>query len=178
MFAVIKTGGKQYRVAEDDTIAVEKLPGNPGDMVELKDVLLIGEEGKAPTIGTPVIEKASVFALVVDQTRADKIIVFKKHRRKNYRRKKGHRQDQTVLRIAGISPTGTPPAKKAVKAKPAAKPESGPAAEGKVETESKPQVEVEAKVKAKAKAAPKEKTKTKAKAKTKTKAKAKTKGKK
>ncbi len=174
MFAVIKTGGKQYRVAENDTIAVEKLAGNPGDMVEIKDVLLIGEDGKAPTVGTPIIEKASVFALLVDQNRADKIIVFKKNRRKNYRRKKGHRQHQSVLRIAGISPTGTPPAKKAAKAKPEAKPET----EVKAEAEPKPKPKVEAKAKAAPQAEPKKKTKTKAKAKTKTKAKAKTKGKK
>jgi len=167
MFAVIKTGGKQYRVAENEIISVEKLPGNPGDLVELKDVLLIGEDGKTPTVGTPVIDKAAVFAEVVDQTRADKIIVFKKKRRQNYRRKKGHRQDQTVLRISGISPTGTPPAKKAAPAKPEAKPET--------EAQAKP--ETAPKTKAKAKAAPKEKAKSKAKPKAKAKTKSKTKGK-
>jgi len=109
MFAVIKTGGKQYRVVKDDRIVVEKLNGEPGSMVEFNDVLMIGESGKVPTIGLPRLDKAAVFAEVLEQGRADKIIVFKKKRRKNYRRTKGHRQDQTVLRIIDVSPTGTKP---------------------------------------------------------------------
>ena len=120
MFAVIKTGGKQYRVAKDDKIVVEKLVGESGAMVEFNEVLMIGEAGKATTVGTPVIEKAAVFAEVLEQSRADKIIVFKKKRRKNYRRTRGHRQDQTVLRILDVSPTGTKP-KAPAKAKAAPK---------------------------------------------------------
>ena len=108
MFAVIRTGGKQYRVAKDDTIVVEKLAGDPGTMVELSEVLMIGS-GKSASIGSPLVDKAAVFAEVVEQSRADKIIVFKKHRRKNYRRTRGHRQQQTVLRILDVSPTGAKP---------------------------------------------------------------------
>ena len=133
MFAVIRTGGKQYRVAKDDTIVVEKLAGDPGTMVELSEVLMIGS-CKSASIGSPIVDKAAVFAEVVEQSRADKIIVFKKHRRKNYRRTRGHRQQQTVLRILDVSPTGAKPkavakAKAApqgtpkVTPKPAAKPE-------------------------------------------------------
>ena len=130
MFAVIRTGGKQYRVAKDDKIVVEKLTGEPGAMVELADVLMIGGDGKAPTVGSPVIDKAAVFAEVVEQSRADKIIVFKKHRRKNYRRTRGHRQEQTVLRIVDVSPTGTGP-KAGAKAKAAPKTDTKPKAEPK-----------------------------------------------
>ena len=130
MFAVIRTGGKQYRVAKDDKIVVEKLTGEPGAMVELADVLMIGGDGKAPTVGSPVIDKAAVFAEVVEQSRADKIIVFKKHRRKNYRRTHGHRQEQTVLRIVDVSPTGTR-AKAGAKAKAAPKTDTKPKAEPK-----------------------------------------------
>src|ERR1700746_2762367 len=98
MFAVIRTGGKQYRVAKDDVISVEKLAAEPGATIELGEVLMIGEGAEVAT-GTPLIDGASVSATVVEQTRAAKIIVFKKKRRHNYRRKKGHRQNQTVLRI-------------------------------------------------------------------------------
>ena len=109
MFAVIKTGGKQYRVAKDDYVVVEKIVGEAGDVVSLDTVLMIGGDGKAPTVGMPLVDKAAVFAEVVEQGRADKIIVFKKKRRQNYRRKAGHRQDQTVLRIVEVSPTGAKP---------------------------------------------------------------------
>ena len=105
MFAVIRTGGKQYRVAKDDVISVEKLVAEPGAAVEFSEVLMIGE-GAEVTTGTPLIEGASVSATVVEQTRAPKIIVFKKKRRHNYRRKKGHRQHQTVLRITEIRSAG------------------------------------------------------------------------
>jgi large subunit ribosomal protein L21 len=105
MFAVIRTGGKQYRVAKDDVISVEKLAGEPGATVELAEVLMIGEGAEVAT-GTPLLEGASVAATVVEQTRGPKIIVFKKKRRHNYRRKKGHRQQQTVLRIAEIRGAG------------------------------------------------------------------------
>lgn len=101
MFAVIRTGGKQYRVAKDDVISVEKLAAEPGATIELTDVLMLGEGADVAT-GAPMLDGASVSATVVEQTRAKKIIVFKKKRRHNYRRKKGHRQHQTVLRITEI----------------------------------------------------------------------------
>jgi len=163
MFAVIKTGGKQYRVAQDDVITVETVAGAPGELVELKNVLMIGGEGQEPTVGAPLVEKAAVFAEVVEQTRGEKIIVFKKKRRKHYRRKTGHRQNLTVLRIAAISPTGEKPAVSAkapakAKAKPAAKAE-----EGEVEAAAKPAKKpAKAKAAAKPKAAPKKEAKPKA----------------
>jgi len=107
MFAVIRTGGKQYKVAQDDVISVEKLAGEPGAAIELAEVLMIGEGAEVAT-GTPLLEGALVSATVVGQSRAPKIIVFKKQRRKNYRRKKGHRQHQTVLRITAIRGAGGP----------------------------------------------------------------------
>jgi large subunit ribosomal protein L21 len=103
MFAVIRTGGKQYKVAKDDVISVEKLVGEPGATVELGDVLMIGEGAEVST-GAPLVAGASVSATLVEHRRADKIIVFKKKRRQNYRRKNGHRQHQTVLRITEIRP--------------------------------------------------------------------------
>ena len=102
MFAVIRTGGKQYTVAQGDVIAVEKLPGEPGATIELPEVLMVGE-GAGAKAGAPLVAGASVSAELVEQRRADKIIVFKKKRRHNYRRKNGHRQYQTVLRITGIN---------------------------------------------------------------------------
>ncbi|HTV44072.1 MAG TPA: 50S ribosomal protein L21 [Stellaceae bacterium] len=103
MFAVIRTGGKQYKVAKDDLITVEKLAGEPGDAVAFDQVLIIGD-GAEITTGAPLVAGATVGATVVEQSRAAKIIVFKKKRRHNYRRKKGHRQYQTVLRITDITP--------------------------------------------------------------------------
>ncbi len=152
MFAVIRTGGKQYRVAKDDTIVVEKLAGEPGAMVEFSDVLMIGGDGKAPKVGVPIVDKAAVFAEVLEQSRADKIIVFKKNRRKNYRRKRGHRQDQTVLRILDVSLTGVKP-KAAAKAKAAPKTEAK--AKPKTETKEKTKAPAKKETKAKPKAAPK-----------------------
>ncbi len=151
MFAVIRTGGKQYRVAKDDIIVVEKLLGEPGSQVELSEVLMIGGDGKSPTIGAPMVEKAAVFAEIVEQSRGDKIIVFKKHRRKNYRRTRGHRQDQTVLRIVGVSPTGAKP-----KAAPKAEAKVAPKPEKK-ETKAAPEPAKKEPVKKQAKA-PKEDT--------------------
>jgi large subunit ribosomal protein L21 len=101
MFAVIRTGGKQYRVAKDDIISVEKLAGEPGAAIELAEVLMIGDGAEVAT-GAPLLAGASVSATIVEQGRAAKIIVFKKKRRHNYRRKKGHRQQQTVLRVTEI----------------------------------------------------------------------------
>jgi len=101
MYAVIKTGGKQYKVAKNDVILVERLPGEAGASIELDEVLLVGDE-KGQTVGAPTVEGAHVAATVLEQTRGDKIIVFKKKRRQNYRRKAGHRQDLTALRITDI----------------------------------------------------------------------------
>jgi len=102
MFAVLKTGGKQYRVAPDDVIRVEKIAGEAGASVELGDVLMIGAEDGAITIGAPLVEGARIAAEIVEQTRGEKVIAFKKRRRQNSRRKRGHRQELTVLRITGI----------------------------------------------------------------------------
>jgi large subunit ribosomal protein L21 len=102
MFAVIKTGGKQYKVAKDDVIVVEKLLGEAGAKIALDEVLLVGGEGDAK-VGAPMVAGASVAAEIVEQTRGDKVIIFKKKRRKNHRRKNGHRQDLTVLRITDIN---------------------------------------------------------------------------
>lgn len=101
MFAVIRTGGKQYKVQKDDKIKVEKLDGKAGDSLKIDDVLFISD-GKKATIGDPVVKGATVTVKVLEQTRNDKIIVFKKKRRQNYRRKKGHRQDVTVLQVVDI----------------------------------------------------------------------------
>ena len=101
MFAVIRTGGKQYKVALQDVIAVERLDGEPGATIDLGEVLMVGD-GAIVATGTPLVAGASVSAELVEQRRADKIIVFKKKRRHNYRRKNGHRQHQTVLRITEI----------------------------------------------------------------------------
>ena len=101
MFAVIKTGGKQYRVSEGDVIRVEKLAGGVGDSVEFDEVLMVG--GEKVAVGTPTVTGAKVSAEIVAQDRAKKIIVFKKKRRKNYRRKYGHRQPYTELKITGVS---------------------------------------------------------------------------
>ena len=105
MFAVIRTGGKQYKVASGDVIAVEKLAGDPGATVELAEVLMVGD-GAAISTGTPLVAGATVSAELIEHRRADKIIVFKKKRRQNYRRKNGHRQHQTVLRITEIRAGG------------------------------------------------------------------------
>jgi len=102
MFAVIKTGGKQYKVAKDDVIEVEKIDLEAGKPVELGEVLMLSDGGKVE-VGAPFLSGAKVSAEVVEQTRGDKVIIFKKKRRKNYRRKKGHRQDLTVLKITGIA---------------------------------------------------------------------------
>ena len=106
-----RTGGKQYRVSKDDVIEIERLEGKVGDKVKFDEVLLLGEDGKAPKIGAPTVSGASVVAEVVEQTRADKVTVIKFKRRKNYHRTKGHRQHHTVLKITGIA------AKAAAKAK-------------------------------------------------------------
>ena len=124
MYAVVKTGGKQYRVTKDDTILVEKLDANEGQTVTLSDVMLLGDGDKV-TVGNPVVADASVEAQVVSQTRGPKIIIFRRKRRKNHRRTQGHRQDLTLLKITDINTSG----KKAAPAmKTAAKAEAKPAA--------------------------------------------------
>ncbi|HVY12939.1 MAG TPA: 50S ribosomal protein L21 [Alphaproteobacteria bacterium] len=102
MYAVIQSGGKQYKVASGDVVRVEKLEAEKGKTVQLADVLAIGEGDKL-SFGNPLIKGASVSAEVVGHEKTDKVIVFKKKRRQNYRRKKGHRQNVTVLKITGIS---------------------------------------------------------------------------
>ncbi|HYB90911.1 MAG TPA: 50S ribosomal protein L21 [Candidatus Binataceae bacterium] len=100
MYAIVKTGGKQYRVGPGDQITVERIAGDVGAEVSLTDVLAIG--GETPKIGTPNVPNASVRAKIVQQPRGTKVLVFKKKRRKNYRRKRGHRQELTVLKIEEI----------------------------------------------------------------------------
>ena len=102
MYAVIKTGGKQYKVASGDVIRVERLEAAKGDTVALGEVLMLDDEA-GTEIGSPTVAGASVSAEVVDQVKADKVIIFKKNRRHNYRRKRGHRQKLTALKITGIN---------------------------------------------------------------------------
>ena len=105
MFAVIRTGGKQYRVMHNDVLKVEKLPGTAGETITFTDVLAVGSTA-GTTIGAPLVPGATVTATVIAQDRLEKIIIFKKRRRQNSRRKNGHRQHVTVLRVAGISADG------------------------------------------------------------------------
>ncbi|AVX05555.1 50S ribosomal protein L21 [Maritalea myrionectae] len=122
MFAVIKTGGKQYKVAADDVLNVEKLDAEAGDTVTFDQVLMVGAEGDV-TIGAPLVDGASVVAELVEQKRDKKIVIFKKKRRQNYRRKNGHRQHLSVVRITDILTGGAKPkaTKKAAPKKEAAK---------------------------------------------------------
>ena len=101
MYAVIKTGGKQYRVAENDVIVIERLEGAAGSTLEFSEVLMIGGSG-ATQVGTPLVSGAKVTGDIVEQTRGPTVIDLKKRRRKNSRRKRGHRQDLTKVRITGI----------------------------------------------------------------------------
>ena len=101
MYAVIKTGGKQYRVSKDDVLTIERLPGDAGGKIEFDEVLMVGS-GASVKVGTPTVAGAKVTAELVEQTRGPKLIAFKKRRRKNSRRKKGHRQDLTTVRIKDI----------------------------------------------------------------------------
>ena len=101
MFAVVKTGGKQYRITKGDTIKVEKLTGEIGDKIELSDVLMVAD-GDNVQVGRPCVEGARVQAEIVDQGRHRKITIFKMRRRKNYRRKMGHRQPFTAIKILDI----------------------------------------------------------------------------
>ena len=119
MYAVIRSGGKQYKVSKDDVISVEKLIGETGDKINLNEVRMIGGKGD-PIVGDPIIQGAVVNAEVIEQTRAKKIIVFKKKRRHNYRRKNGHQQHLTMLKIVDIKEKET---KKAAAVKTDAAPE-------------------------------------------------------
>ena len=105
MYAVVKTGGKQYRVQKEDIVLVEKLNANDGDQLVLSNVLMVGD-GKKVTLGTPLINDAAVMAQVIRQTRGPKITMIYKRRRKNSRRKQGHKQDLTLLKIIDIAETG------------------------------------------------------------------------
>jgi large subunit ribosomal protein L21 len=105
MFAVIRTGGKQYRVTPNAVLKVEKLDAEAGGTVTFTDVLAVGVDGNL-TLGSPIVTDASVTATVIAQDRLDKVIIFKKRRRQNSRRRNGHRQHVTVLRIGGISANG------------------------------------------------------------------------
>jgi large subunit ribosomal protein L21 len=122
MYAVLKTGGKQYKVAENDIIIVEKLVAEAGSKINLDEVLMIGD-GETSTVGAPTVVGATVTAEVLEQKRGKKVIIFKKKRRQNYRRTRGHRQELTVLRITDILADGK---KKASKAKAKAKVEETP----------------------------------------------------
>ena len=153
MFAVIKTGGKQYRVAAEDKLKVEKVAGEPGEIIQFGDVLVVG--GDSVTLGTPTVSGASVAAEVLDQGRGPKVIAFKKRRRKNSRRKRGHRQEFTLVRITEILTDG---AKPTIGARPKRepKPAAAPEAEGQTtEAGEAPAAKTKAKPAAKAKAAKK-----------------------
>ncbi|WP_438996454.1 50S ribosomal protein L21 [Candidatus Puniceispirillum sp.] len=102
MYALVKTGGKQYRVAKDDTILVERIAAEEGDQVVLDNIIMLGDGDKV-TVGTPNVEGAGVSATVMRQTRGPKIIIFRRKRRKNHRRTQGHRQDLTLLKINDIA---------------------------------------------------------------------------
>ncbi len=136
MYAVFKTGGKQYRVQKEDIVLVEKLNANDGDQLVLSDVLMVGD-GKKVTLGTPLVNDAAVMAQVIRQTRGPKITIIYKRRRKNSRRKQGHKQDLTLLKIIDIAETG---GSKLSPKKAAAK-----TTEKKTKVESKPKTESKSK---------------------------------
>ncbi|MDJ0613829.1 MAG: 50S ribosomal protein L21 [Rhizobiaceae bacterium] len=152
MFAVVKTGGKQYRVVAEDVLKIEKVAGEAGDFVELSDVLMVGEGGNI-TAGAPLVEGACVSAEIVSQGRTRKIIAFKKRRRQNSRRTIGHRQHLTTVRIAEILTDGKKPSKKAAPKKAAPAKEEKAAAPAKEAKKEAPKKEAAPK-KEEAKAAP------------------------
>ena len=149
MYALVRTGGKQYRVAKDDTILVERIAADEGAEVILDDVVMLGDGDKI-TIGTPRVEGAAVSATVVSQTRGPKIIIFRRKRRKNHRRTQGHRQDLTLLKINAIAEDGKSLKPKAAPAKKAAAKE-----EAALKAAAKKAAAKKAAPKAEAKAAPK-----------------------
>ena len=152
MFAVIRTGGKQYRVVAEDVLKVDKVAGNPGEIIQFGEVLVVG--GDNVTLGAPTVAGASVAAEVLDQARGAKVIAFKKRRRKNSRRKRGHRQDFTLVRITEILTDGKQPTKTA-RPKPERKPKPEPAKAEGAAAEDRPAAKEPAKPKAKAKPAKK-----------------------
>ena len=161
MYAVVKTGGKQYRVEKEDVVLVEKLNANDGDQLLLSDVLMIGDAKKV-TLGTPLVNDAAVMAQVIRQTRGPKITMIYKRRRKNSRRKQGHKQDLTLLKIIDIAETGG--SKLSPKKATAKSTEKKIKVEAKPKTESQPKVveeKVKKEVKAKSTASKKTETKTK-----------------
>jgi len=133
MFAVIKTGGKQYRVAAEDVIRVDRVNGQPGEIIEFGEVLVVG--GDTPQIGVPTVSGATVAGEVLQHTRGDKVIAFKKRRRKNSRRKRGYRHEFSVVRITEILTGGAKPSKTAA---PRPKREAKPKAEAEATAEAKP----------------------------------------
>jgi large subunit ribosomal protein L21 len=140
MFAVIKAGGKQYRVAPEDVIRIDRVSGEPGQIVEFGEVLVLG--GDSPQLGMPTIAGATVAGEVLQHTRGDKVIAFKKRRRKNSRRKRGYRHEFSVIRITEILTDGAKPSKEAKprpkrEAKPKAEAEAAPAAEAKPAAKTK-----------------------------------------
>ena len=136
MYAVIKTGGKQYRVAAEDKIEIERLPGIAGDIVQFTDVLMVANNGSID-VGAPFVAGATVAAEILGQVRGPKVIIFKKHRRKHFRRKNGHRQELTSVRITEILTGGAKPGKAAAKPKRARKPKATEATEATAEAAEK-----------------------------------------
>jgi large subunit ribosomal protein L21 len=129
MFAVLKTGGKQYKVAKDDIIHVERLPGEAGAQVLFDQILLVGE-GADATAGAPLVAGATVAGTLLEQVLADKVIIFKKRRRHNYRRKRGHRQPLSLVRIDEILTDGAKPSPRKEAAPKQAKPKAAPRDDG------------------------------------------------
>src|SRR5437868_7365849 len=159
MFAVIKAGGKQYRVAEDQVLKVEGVKGEPGTILQRGDVIMLG--GDTPHLGSPMVEGASVAAEIISHGRGPKVIAFKKRRRKNSRRKRGHRQDFVLIRISeilteGAKPTKGPKPKPEPKAKPA---ENDGDQDGETKPKAKKKPAKKPAARAKAKPAAKEKSK-------------------
>jgi large subunit ribosomal protein L21 len=153
MFAVIKTGGKQYRVAADDKLKVEKVAGEPGEIIQFGDVLVVG--GDSVTLGSPTVAGASVAAEVLDQGRGPKVIAFKKRRRKNSRRKRGHRQEFTLIRITEILTDGAKPTRTAAPKREKKPIETAAPADDEASAEgAKPKAKAKSKAKPAAKAAP------------------------
>jgi large subunit ribosomal protein L21 len=150
MFAVIKTGGKQYRVAPEDVIRIDRLDGDPGKVGSFGEVLVVG--GDTPSIGAPMVSGATVAGELLRHERGDKVIAFKKRRRKNSRRKRGYRHDFSVIRITeiltdGKKPSDTPPPRPKREAKPEAK------SDAKSEGEEKPKKKAKSKAKPEGEAA-------------------------
>ena len=134
MFAVIRAGGKQYKVAEDQVLQVEGISGEPGTIVQLGEVIMLG--GEQPVLGSPTVAGASVAAEIIEHGRGPKVIAFKKRRRKNSRRKRGHRQEFVLIRISEILTQGAKPTK-GPKPKPEAKAKPAEGSEGEKEPSSK-----------------------------------------